>query len=402
MLASEPTLAARWDALAHVIADYRDVLDARVTDELVPAPLTARGWTAPLLSLTEAELIHLEIAGAEGTPPAQLPDSLHGLHSLSAELGELPSLGPIGAVSRKLRRLETPRKRAQVGALAALTPPLLKNVSRVVEVGAGHGHLAREVAHQIDRPIIALDRDAAISAKAKTLCNDAHLSFREVDVLRDGLALMEGDCALGLHTCGELGDVLAVGVAERAQSLLLVGCCLQKLRADVRLPLNGSREQSRGVTFTKTLLGLSNFTPREQGVEATRSENVAARERRLALHALLSATAGPLRFGAEMDGLNRRAAHGELRAMVTRAFASRGLPSPSEPAILDAERAAKALHDRIRRLSLPRILLGRVLEVFVVVDRALYLENAGFDVTIGTAFPKEISARNLAILARRR
>jgi len=33
--------------------------------------------------------------------------------------------------------------------------------------------------------------------------------------------------------------------------------------------------------------------------------------------------------------------------------------------------------------------------------RGLYLERAGFNVLVGTAFPKEVSARNLTILARR-
>ncbi|MBL8740440.1 MAG: hypothetical protein JNK04_05080 [Myxococcales bacterium] len=151
----------------------------------------------------------------------------------------------------------------------------------------------------------------------------------------------------------------------------------------------------------KSLLGLSNFTPREQGVEATREENIVARERRHALHALLSEYAGPLRFGAEMDGLNRRAAHGDFSRMVDRAFGRRSIPAPSTAAIERALVAARALHDRIRRLTLPRILLGRLLEMFVLVDRALYLEQAGFTVSVGTAFPREISARNLAILAYR-
>ncbi len=398
----DTALGARWDALAGALEQYRDVLDGRVTDSSVPLPLVTRDWAGTLLSLTEAELVELEISGCEATPPARFPESLRSLHALSAELCTLPALGGVAPPTRKLRRLETPRKRAQVEALARLARPLLEAATRVVEVGAGHGHLAREVALSNDRPVVALERDPEITAKSRTLGDDDRLTFREVDVLREGLGLAEGDCALGLHACGELGDALIAGVAERADSVLLVGCCLQKLRADVRVPLNAGRAQSAHVSFPKSLLGLSNFTPREQGVEATRSENVAAHERRLALHALLSAAAGPIRFGSEMDGLNRRAAHGSLEAMLACATAKRGLAMPSSDAIEDAKRAARALHDHIRRLSLPRILLGRVLEIFIFIDRALFLESAGFEVTIGTAFPKEISARNLTILGRRR
>lgn len=395
------TLATRWDQLADAIASHRDVLDARAVDESVPAALSARDWAEPLLSLTDDELTELEIAGCDGTLPRRFPPALQTLQALAKALCDVPALAQTGASTRRLRRLETPRKRAQVEALSALTMPLVRAAKRVVDVGSGHGHLARDVAAQIERPVVGLERDGAISAKARLLPHWDRLSFEQVDVLRDGLALAPGDCVLGLHACGELGDAVTVGVAERAQSLALVGCCLQKQRADVRMPLVAEGASASEAALPKVLLGLSNFTPRDQGVEATRAENVAARERRHALHALLSEQVGPLRFGVEMDGLNRRAAHDDLTSMVARAFARRGLPMPAQSAIADAAERAKALHDQIRRLTLPRILLGRVLEMFVLVDRARYLERAGFEVSIGTAFPKEISARNLTIVARR-
>lgn len=400
MQSRQPSLDERWGTLSDAIAAYRDVLDARAVDETLPTALVTRDWAGPLLSLSDAELKELEVAGCEGTMPERFPAALIALQGITKELCDVPALAPARAVTRRLRRLETPRKRAQVEALSQITMPLVRAAKRVVEVGSGHGHLAREVAARSDRPVVGLERDAAISAKARQLPHWDRLSFHEMDVLQTGLALAEGDCALGLHACGELGDALAIGVAERAQSLALVGCCLQKQRAEVRLPLVGAGAPSH-LALPKSLLGLSNFTPRQQGVEASREENIAARERRHALHALLTAHKGPLRFGAEMDGLNRRAAHGDLESMVARAFARRELPLPSPAAIANAASRARALHDRLRRLTLPRILLGRVLEMFVLVDRALYLERAGFEVAIGTAFPKEISARNLTILAQR-
>ena len=37
--------------------------------------------------------------------------------------------------------------------------------------------------------------------------------------------------------------------------------------------------------------------------------------------------------------------------------------------------------------------LARVLEVFVLLDRALYLEERGFSVSVGTVFGSNVSAR---------
>jgi hypothetical protein len=151
--------------------------------------------------------------------------------------------------------------------------------------------------------------------------------------------------------------------------------------------------------LSRRLLGLSNLTARDQGVEASRSENLAARERRLALHRLFTDRWGPIRLGAEMDGLNRRIAQRELSVLVARAFARRGAPAPSAAAIDDAARWAREAHARARRLSLPRSLLARVLEIYVLLDRAMHLGRRGFVVRVGTAFPADVSARNLALVA---
>ena len=44
--------------------------------------------------------------------------------------------------------------------------------------------------------------------------------------------------------------------------------------------------------------------------------------------------------------------------------------------------------------------LARVLEVYVLLDRAAHLEAHGFTVQYGTLFPTSVSARNLALVAR--
>jgi hypothetical protein len=170
---------------------------------------------------------------------------------------------------------------------------------------------------------------------------------------------------------------------------------------------------SGALDLPRRLLGLSNLTARDDGVEATRAQNLAGRERRLALHRLLSvagvvpadpdanrgSSTGALRLGAEIEGLNRRASRLDLPLLVERAFRLRELPAPSAAAIEEAAAWAAVQHGRARRLSLPRATLARVLEVFVLVDRALYLERHGFAVTVGEAFPAAVSARNLAIVA---
>lgn len=401
----------RWESAARLVAEHRDVLDARPGEEEdAPAALVTRGWAPFLASLDDAQLEALEIGGHDAAWPDDAPPSLAALAVRARELCAIAPLGLEPGVLGPARRQEKPRKRVQIDAFARLVLPLAKGATRVVDVGSGHGHLTREIAERLSLPVVGLERDDALATRAMALTASAGAaaspSFAVTDVLRDGLPLEPGDCVIGLHACGELGDAMVESAARSRASIALVGCCLQKRRALSRRPLcpapGGDGSLDAALDLPRDLLGLSNLTARDDGVEATRSENLAGRERRLALHRLLSGDGtAPLRLGAEIEGLNRRAAQADLASLVRRAFVLRGRPAPSAEAIEHAASWARAHHARQRRLSLPRAMLARVLEVMVLFDRAHYLETRGFDVAFGTLFPAAVSARNLALVATR-
>lgn len=368
------------------------MLDARPSDGAPPEALVRRGWDGFLIALDDPQLAAIEIEGL-ASDFASAPPSFVSMVEDARAVCAIDAF-VVSPIDRSLRRREKPRKRAQVQAFSELVLPLAARAKRIVDVGSGHGHLTRDLALRLPLPVVGLERNRALATRAEALSDAA--SFSVTDVLEDGLPISADDCVVGLHVCGELGDAIVERAAERGASLVVVGCCLQKRRAEVRLPLGDAPD---GLALSKRVLGLSNLTARDVGVEASREENVAARERRLALHRLLVARVGPFRFGAEIDGLNRRVAHLDLGSLVQRAFARRGLPLPSPGEIEDAAAWARVHHARARRLSLPRALLARAIEVFVLLDRARYLERRGFDVEVGTVFPQDVSARNLALVA---
>jgi protein-L-isoaspartate O-methyltransferase len=392
-------LRPRWEAAAKLVAEHRDVLDARAGAGETPPPLALRGWSSFLASIDDATLDTLERRG-DTAWPADTPPALLALVAASREVCTLPSFATAGDEVRALRRRETPRKRAQIEAFARLVLPLAANATRVVDVGSGHGHLTREIAERIERPVVGFERDAALADRARSLPSSAPPDFAVTDVLADGLTLSAGDCVIGLHACGELGDAIVESAARSGAAVALVGCCLQKRRAEARSMLCAAPAYGAALELPRNLLGLSNLSPGDDGVEATRVENLEGRVNRLVLHRLLSKD-GTLRLGAEIDGLNRRASHGDLDTFVARAFAVRSPPAPSKSAIEEAAAWARDQHGRARRMTLPRATLARALEVLVLLDRALYLEEHGFDVSVGTLFPAAVSARNLALAAKR-
>lgn len=388
-------LERSWRAAATILASHRDVLDGRPATGRAPPALEARGWSSYLLALTDAEVDLLEGGGAEMDWPAGAPDSLLELARSIRSACHLPEAVLEDASARPARRSEKPRKQAQIDAFARVVVPLARRAERVIDIGSGHGHLTRELADRLGVPVLGLERDPLLAERARALGG----SFAVSDVLAGGLALTARDCAVGLHACGELGDAMIEAAADAGAAVALIGCCLQKRRAASRAVLGAglAEEERRALDLPRSILGLSNLTARDEGVEASRAENLVARERRLALHCLLSEAGVDLDLGAEIEGLNRRAAHGPLEALVARAFARRALAAPPANAVDRAARWAAAHHARMRRLALPRARLARLLEVFVVLDRARHLESHGYRVQVDVLFPPAVSARNIAL-----
>jgi SAM-dependent methyltransferase len=400
-----PSIHPRWEAAARLVAEGRDLIEGRpgAGGGDPPEALVSRGWDSFLLSLGDEELADIETQGQKARWSRRTPPGLLALIERARDVCALPALSEPTRPAGPPRRRLTPRKRAQIDAFERLVVPLATRATRVVDVGSGHGHLTREIARRIARPVVGLERDLTLAGRARTLSSgtpEASPTFAVTDVLRDGLALATGDCVIGLHACGELGDTMVTTVARRpGVTLALVGCCLQKRRQASRAPLCDAGELSERLDLPRTLLGLSNLAALDDGIEASRADNLAARERRLALNRLLSEGHPALRLGAEIDGLNRRTAHRDLSVLVARAFAVRDRPTPSRKAIDEAAAWARTEHARARRLSVPRALLARVLEVFVLLDRAAHLERHGFVVELGTLFPVSVSPRNLALVA---
>jgi SAM-dependent methyltransferase len=287
--ASELELRSRWLASARVIVGARDLLHERPWDGEPTRALLDRGWAEGLLALSDPELRALELGGLAADWPPGTPTTLL---ELIGELREVCRVEPLlfsPTPPRPDRRLESPRKRAQVDALARALEGRAESAARIVDVGSGHGHLTRELAETFGRPVLGLERSSSLTARARSLPSFASPSFAVSDVLRDGIPLAAGDWAVALHACGELGDAVVREAAASGASVALVGCCLQKQRAAHRAPLchDDDLEPSGGrgrLALDKRLLGLSNLTARERGVEASFDDNLASRRRRLALH----------------------------------------------------------------------------------------------------------------------
>lgn len=384
-----------------------DILDQRVEDAVPPAWCERRGWVDFLLGLDMAEVERCEAEGLGARLSCQkgAPDSLVTLAAEVAAATRMPFLD-VTAVSPSPDRFlaVSARKRAQLGSLLGALGPMAESATRIVDVGAGSGHFTRIAAELFERAALGIERDerrlAAFSARLDKhpLATGSGGSARLVglDACRETLAFEAGDLAVGLHACGELGDRLVTAAGLARCDVALVSCCLQKIAGESRRPLSRA---GQSLVLRRDILGLTNLTAEPQGVETTIGATIAARQARFGLLRLLRHRGVSVGPGEEMRGINRRRARLGLRAIAVQALAMRSLPPPTDDEIGRHEQEARDLYGVVRRLSLPRSMLSRLVEVAVVLDRAAFLQERGLAVQVATLFKHSVTPRNLAIFA---
>lgn len=394
-------------AAAPLLATTAALLSERVTTPHPPHwmdPTT----TAYLLSLSDHALTALE-AAPHNPLPTDAPPSLIHLSNLIAPLRHafptrpLPNHTPHGRSPRRTPSRPRPTKRAQVSVTSELLAGALHrastSVTRIVDIGAGHGHLAAAVANDHGLPVVAVDRNADLLRTA-TRVHGPKLQTTVEHINPHSRTLRQGDAVLGLHACGALGDALiSTSVTVPVQVVVLVSCCLQKVSNDVRIPLSATvlndATLTRALHVRRQILGATN-TPRGYNAHALR-----ARETRRALRLLLEMRGVYTKHGDEVVGLSRHALKTGLAAVANVALAIRGLSLACDHEIAECEMRARSEYRIMRALAIPRAMAAAALEMAVVLDRAACLQEVGFNVSTLRAWPDHISARNLCIVAWR-
>lgn len=268
----------------------------------------------------------------------------------------------------------------------------------VVEWCGGKGHLGRVLALRYRVAVSTLERDAQLCEAGERLAQRAGVEqvFQPLDVLAEPLPALSGRHPVALHACGELHRrLLRRAIDERVAALDIAPCCYHLGSEQAYRPFTtGARLQPSREDLRLAVTGQATASAREL---RRRDVEMAWKLGFVALYQSLSGRheAPGLRpvdkswLKLGFEGFCRRLAAREQLAM---------------PAGVDwssYEAFGWQRQGEVMRLSLPRQAASRALEVWLVLDMALALEAAGFEVSLRRFCPRPISPRNLLISARR-
>lgn len=364
---------------------------------------THPGLTEMLEALADAECQHMDDVPVElAAQASRWVPSLEGY----AGMVQLPELRPsAGEVSRvtlpEVRAKDMPgRKRLQSGAFAATLAPL---EHPALDWCCGKGHLSRTLAPLCPGEVQGFEWNRELVEDGNRLARHFadRVSIGCQDVMASGLKLPDSHHGVALHACGDLHrQLLKRGSEARLPRLSISPCCYHLTDQDIYRPL------SRLASGYPTVL-----QPGRSELRLAVQETVTAPER------VRAQTQRIRQWRLGFDGLQRylrgkddylsvpthpsRLVNEDFTAFCHWAAAKKQLELPRTVdfdhwRVFGARRLAQ-----VRRHELVRHLFRRPLEVWMVLDYALFLEEKGYRVQLGQFCDRSLTPRNLLIDAVR-
>ncbi|MEH6650034.1 MAG: methyltransferase [Motiliproteus sp.] len=279
-----------------------------------------------------------------------------------------------------------------------------------IEWCAGKGHLGRLLAHRHQQPVTSLELQPQLCQHGQQLADQRRLpcTHHAIDVMSSAASqqLQPEQHAVALHACGKLHiRLLEEGVKHGVKSISLSPCCYHLIDLPDDQPSHPRRYQPLSQIVATSALRLNRD---DLGLAVQETVTAGAREQRLRQQQL-SWRLGFDLLQRQIRGIDRylncpTIPQSRLSGSFTEFchwMAER--KQLSLPAGIDFEQFEQRGLQRVQttqQIELVQQLFRRPLELWLVLDRALYLQQHGYQVTLQQFCSRQLTPRNLLIQAR--
>ncbi|MGF1690663.1 methyltransferase [Photobacterium kagoshimensis] len=292
------------------------------------------------------------------------------------------------------------RKWTQITAFNAALP---QHNLPWLEWCAGKGHLGRVLSASHQTPVVSLEWQ-------EQLCRDGEAAVKQLGL---PISFVQGDAfaneseqyikpeqhAVALHACGDLHVSLLQRVANKqGRAVSISPCCYHLIRDKHYQPLSTISKKSE-ITLAKhdLRLPLQETVTAGQRVRRQRFVEVSFRLGfdSLQRHILGSDTYLPV------PNIQKALLNEGFAAFCSWAADKKGLTLPADIDFSHWQTDGEQRFALVERMELVRQLFRRPLEMWLVYDRACFMEESGYQVNVGTFCDKPITPRNIMIHAER-
>ena len=257
----------------------------------------------------------------------------------------------------------------------------------------GKGHLGRLLYDLHQCPVLGIEKENALVQWGLSHSNH---DLYCCDVLTDPLPDRKGTM-VALHSCGELltssiQEIFRLGLTQ----CVLVPCCYHKIRSQTHKPISrlGLLENLQLSKNELRIPSTFEHHPSQKAKERRRRDMLFRVVIDLILRDLEQQESYSS-FPPVPDGWKDLS----LSEYVEHVFVREGFSLPRGVDLSAYEQRGKNKLRMIRGLSSLRSMFIRPLEVWINADRALCLQEHGYDVELGLCMPFVVSPRNICIRA---
>lgn len=338
--------------------------------------------------------------------PAELYQRLAPLFPDAERLRKLVQVPPAPPLQRlpenKRLSLQVPgRKWQQVRAFVEALPsrPL-----PVLEWCAGKGHLGRLAGHAMSVPVLSLELDPQLCQEGQQLANRlrAPQKLQVCDVLDEQVHqyLEPEQQAVALHACGDLHvELLRRGARRGLRAFAISPCCYHRTRDDLYQPLSSAAQASAlRLNRQDRQLAVQESVTAGQRIRRLRDREVIWR---LGFDLLQRQVRGLDEYLPVPPVQKQYLTQGSFTDFCYWAADRKQLLLPDSLDFAGFERAGQRRHLQIRQLELVCHLFRRPLELWLTLDRLLFLEEQGYVVSLHEFCERSLTPRNLIIQAYR-
>ncbi|MBL7663886.1 MAG: methyltransferase [Bacteriovoracaceae bacterium] len=357
-------------------------------------------WVDELMDFSDEELAQLE---GHYQVPTRASDELKKYYATICELMPIPIFE---FTPQKLQLVKIKEKKEhELQGVAELMKEL--KFQRVIEFGGGVGHGGEFLSEKYSKEVISLDHNEYFQDLGRKRLvkypKEIQLIFEHMFISPEQLRLknwmnkdVEALC-LGLHACGSLSNHLMDFFHEsKASYLLNFGCCYEKYETPVNLS-QVAKKAPLPLTTEALHFAARSYVPLTQQDIIERKK---VKHHRYLLQFYLAQknlAHGPQTLGS--------ASHEDYQLpwadYANKQLSKLGFEAANRAELTDFAAGVnqQKLYYRYFLAGLLRNALGRLIELYIVLDRAMYLEDLGHEARIYEVFDRHISPRNIALLA---
>lgn len=389
------SLVQQFQQLSAVLQQYKPYW------QLLPFTCDALPWQQPdliqsLLSLSAKQVNAIDLCSqlqqqyfADLFPQLYQLTELYSLPCNDTVLPVAPFWLANGIAGRKLEQIDALCRQWQPSQLP------------VLEWCAGKGHLGRMLAYRFDQTVTSIEWQQQLCDDGTALAAKHHIAQQFVcaDVLTAPLnnVLHSQQHIVALHACGQLHiSMLQHAVQHGCQQLQLVPCCYHLISEAQYQPMsNLGTELNLQLSKDDLKLVVQGQVTAGERVEKLRFTEVLWRLAYDELRADISAD----KQYRPLASVAKHWFSGEFANFALWAAQQHQLRLPAEiDWALYLQRGTKRA-GLVQRIELVRHLFRRPLELWLVLDRALYLQQHGYDVSVTQLCNYQITPRNVLLSA---